>query len=476
MIYSCGIISFTITTKDELTEMREMSQALSEPRDPRIYQEYKQALQQLFQLTRFGEKQDLSTVYALNQALGNPLRSYQSILIGGTNGKGSTTHYVHHLAYKAGYKVASFTSPHLISFRERLRINTHYIDHQSVIEGVALIFEVAQQHKIQMSFFEATWALAAWYFARQKVEYVIWEIGLGGRLDACNVCDPILSAITSIGLDHTHVLGDTLEQIASEKMAIYRKGRPALTSAHGPGLEALKKMYAGSLKVCHTIPVALHEDFPWPHQQRNVALALQIAHQLQWPIHTEALRQYTWPGRLESLAGFYLDCAHNPAAARVLAAWLQRRKTQTPTTEIHVIFGSSQDKDVTSMLSVLAPYVDRWTWVTPQYPRCNQAQVLYQTYQSLLESLPPLDDQAHTTSSFSVNHRCIDSVAHALQQEQKQGYTQQQDETTQKDHAQVYKFTNTCTVITGSCFLVGEARAYLLGLNFPEMNLFTTAR
>ena len=133
-----------------------------------------------------------------------------------------------------------------------------------------------------MSFFEATWALAAWYFAQQSVDLVIWEIGLGGRLDACNVCEPIASGITSIALDHMHVLGNTLEEIATEKSAIYRVGSPAFTSAHGDGLKALQTVSPYPLHICDILPTNLVTKELYPHQKRNLSYANSKSHSSQW--------------------------------------------------------------------------------------------------------------------------------------------------------------------------------------------------
>src|SRR5690554_2225997 len=169
-------------------------------------------------------KADLSNTLALCNRLNNPQQAFKSIHIAGTNGKGSTSHALASILQEAGYKVGLYTSPHLKSFTERIKINGKEIDEQGVIDFVSRNKDFLEQ--LQPSFFEMTVGMAFDYFARQKVDYAVIEVGLGGRLDSTNVIVPELSLITNIGIDHVQFLGNTLPLIATEKAGIVKYGVP----------------------------------------------------------------------------------------------------------------------------------------------------------------------------------------------------------------------------------------------------------
>ncbi len=394
--------------------------------------DYCAALDQLFALARFGEKLDLTTPRRLEQALGGPLSSYRSVLIGGTNGKGSTAAFLEAVLRAAGLKVGLFTSPHLVSFCERIRIDGDDIHPETVAALVPVVLRVAESHDLQPSFFEATWGLAALAFSLAEVDVVIWEVGLGGRLDATNVCEPVASAITSVGLDHVHVLGPDLASIAREKAAIFRPGRPNLTACWGEALSAVAKATPHDFGV-----VAPRDDLPalplpGAHQARNAALALALAGALGVEAPPSALLGVRWPGRAERFPGnIFLDCAHNPDSAEALAEWLQQGAVRP----LHLIFGAMADKAVDGMVAALAPLADSITLVTPTYPRRATA----------AELAPAFEGYPVTVGG---------TVAEAL-----------------RDRPQ-----DRFCLVTGSCFLVGEARAGLTGQPFPECGLLTTAR
>ncbi|RYY21541.1 MAG: bifunctional folylpolyglutamate synthase/dihydrofolate synthase, partial [Sphingobacteriaceae bacterium] len=194
---------------------------------------YQQTLDYLYQqlpmFTRVGEsafKKDLTNTLLLCEKLGNPQHQFKSIHVGGTNGKGSTSHMLAAVLQTAGYKTGLYTSPHLKDFRERIRIDGEMISEQEVIDFVA-----DQQENIniiQPSFFEMTVGMAFAYFAKQKVDIAVIEVGLGGRLDSTNVITPLLSVITNIGWDHMNLLGNTLPEIAAEKAGIIKQNVPVV--------------------------------------------------------------------------------------------------------------------------------------------------------------------------------------------------------------------------------------------------------
>ena len=184
-------------------------------------------------------KPGLDNTLALMQHLGNPHNQLRAVHIAGTNGKGSTSHLIAAALQAQGYKVGLFTSPHLVDFRERIRINGQMIPEQQVVDFVDDNRPFLDQ--LRPSFFETTMALAFWYFVQQQVDIAVVEVGLGGRLDSTNVLTPLLSVITNIGIDHTEFLGDTLPQIAAEKAGIIKKSIPIIVGQHS---EAYDKVFA----------------------------------------------------------------------------------------------------------------------------------------------------------------------------------------------------------------------------------------
>ena len=176
-------------------------------------------------------KADIQPTIDLMEALGNPERKFRSIHVAGTNGKGSVSHFLASILQEAGCKVGLYTSPHLVDFRERIRINGEMIPQQEVVDFVE---KKLSTFHFPLSFFEMTVGLAFDYFAREKVDIAVIEVGMGGRLDSTNVITPLLSVITNIGLDHTQFLGDTLEKIAFEKAGIIKEGVPVVIGETQP--------------------------------------------------------------------------------------------------------------------------------------------------------------------------------------------------------------------------------------------------
>src|SRR3989338_1157699 len=178
------------------------------------------ALEYLYGLERFGIKLGLEVITTLLNTLGNPHQQYKSIHIAGTNGKGSTAAFLAQILIEAGYKVGLYTSPHLIQFNERIKINGKDISELDLINLIAVIKEKAEKNNLQLTFFEFTTALAFFYFAQQKIDVAVVETGMGGRLDVTNVIQPEVTIITNISLDHQQYLGETKEEIAAEKSGI----------------------------------------------------------------------------------------------------------------------------------------------------------------------------------------------------------------------------------------------------------------
>jgi dihydrofolate synthase / folylpolyglutamate synthase len=340
---------------------------------------YPDAIKFLYNLRLFGAKFGLETTFKLAELAGQPHRQLRFIHIAGTNGKGSTCAMLESIYRASGLRVGLFTSPHLVSFRERIQINRQFITENDVVRYVEelqpWLSAFAEGH--QPTFFEAVTIMALRYFAEQKCDLVIWETGLGGRLDATNIVTPIVSVITNIGIEHSEWLGDTVEKIATEKAGIIKPDVPTVTTATaGHGLEVIESIARerrspltvvaatqANLPPLDTIPLPLHG----PHQRMNAALAVATVRALanQIPINDAALRigltALDWPGRMhrvQTRSGqtILLDGAHNPDGAEALRVALQE---EFPASNPTMIFGVFRDKDSTSMCHSLAPLAGR---------------------------------------------------------------------------------------------------------------------
>ena len=230
---------------------------------------YEETIEYLFNSTPVFEhvgasayKEGLSTTLALDEYFGHPHQNFRSIHIGGTNGKGSCSHTLASILQADGYKVGLYTSPHLVDFRERIRVNGETISEQYVID-------FTEEHRkffepLHPSFFELTTAMAFKYFAEQKVDFAIIEVGLGGRLDCTNIINPLLSIITNISLDHTQFLGDTLPKIAFEKAGIIKQGIPVVIGEANPDTRVVFEAKAQEMDAM----IVFAEDMPMVESAR----------------------------------------------------------------------------------------------------------------------------------------------------------------------------------------------------------------
>ena len=336
---------------------------------------YPAAIQFLYGLRLFGAKFGLENSLKLAELAGNPQNQLRFIHVAGTNGKGSVCAMLESIYRASGLRVGLFTSPHLVSFRERIQINRQLISEANVVRQVESLKPLLNKFPGDHSptFFEAVTIMALRHFAEQQCELVIWETGLGGRLDATNIVTPLASVITNIGIDHSEWLGDTVEKIAGEKAGIIKPGVPAVTSASaGHGLEVIQAtarergspFTAIGANELHQPPLdAIDLPLHGPHQRMNAALALGAVRVLsnQIPVSDDAilagLSKVDWPGRmhrLQTASGqtVLLDGAHNPDGAEALRIALQE---EFPKSRPMMIFGVFRDKDSTSMCHSLAP-------------------------------------------------------------------------------------------------------------------------
>ncbi len=365
----------------------------------------------LFGLERLGMKFGLENIARLCEALGNPQERFRSILVAGTNGKGSVTVMTDRALGAAGYRSARYTSPHLVRIEERFTIGGTDVTPAALRDVAADVGEVVQQLVARdglealPTFFECTTAIAFELFRRADVEIAVLEVGLGGRLDATNVVTPVATAITSIDYDHQAQLGDSLEAIAFEKAGIVKPGIPVICgplpppadavvmevcSARGARIvRAIERVRiderAGSLTIAtpsrtlDNVRLALRGA----HQRDNAAVAVALLEALGetgFPVPDTALRagleQARWPARLELFSWrgveVLLDAAHNPAGARALAAYLG----EIGWTGVTLVFGAMRDKDVAGMLRPVLPCCARVICTTAPNARALPADEL----------------------------------------------------------------------------------------------------
>lgn len=336
---------------------------------------YPEALDYLSKLNQFGFQPGLETTEKLAAAVGNPHRRLRFIHVAGTNGKGSTCAFLANIYRKAGLKVGLYTSPHLVRFGERIQVNGMEIPDNALAGLIGQLAEkvAAMAPPLQPTFFEFTTVLALQWYDLQGCDVIIWETGLGGRLDSTNIVEPLASVITQIGLDHQKVLGATLPAIAYEKAGIIKPGVPILTAADAYDARAVIEYRAKELDAPYiyvdepaTSRIAYAVGLRGQHQRRNAALAATTARLLRpiLPVSDDQIRAgletVTWPGRLQTVRRgnqtILLDGAHNLDGVRSLITELNTSYVgQRPT----MIVGMLADKEWRTMVQELVPNCSR---------------------------------------------------------------------------------------------------------------------
>jgi dihydrofolate synthase/folylpolyglutamate synthase len=338
---------------------------------------YHDAIEFLYGLRLFGAKLGLENTRKLAAMAGSPQEKLRFIHVAGTNGKGSTCAMLESIYREAGLRVGLFTSPHLVSFAERIQVNRRLIPETDVVRLVERMQELLKNFPIEAhpTFFEVVTVMALMWFAEQHCDLVIWETGLGGRLDATNIVTPLASVITNIQFDHERWLGNSLSDIAREKAGIIKPGVPVVSGAEGEEvLGVIRATAAGqdsALTLVTRADAGLLRDIQLPllgaHQRFNAAVALAVVRLLQdvLPVGEaqwrSGLEKVNWPGRLQlvSLPGgrrMLLDGAHNPAGAETLRDVLADSFAGTRRA---LILGILEDKDWRKMCEILAPMADR---------------------------------------------------------------------------------------------------------------------
>ena len=330
------------------------------------------ALAWLDALQGSGIRPGLDRMRALLRALGSPQKKYPSIIVAGTNGKGSTSATLASILDTAGYRTGFYTSPHLVDLRERWKIAGEWISHEELQACIEELQRAAETTGILPTYFEALTLIAFVAFARAECDMVVLEVGMGGRLDATNVVRPIAAVITPIGMDHMEYLGNTLRKIAAEKAGVVHRGSIALTSNDDPlVLDVLRKRAA---KVGAKL-IEVHDEhdtpLPGPFQRRNAALAVRTARELGIAEQhiEEGVRKTRWRGRLEHIrAGgkdVWIDGGHNLHAVTQTAPYFD---AHVPRPRL-LVFGMMSDKDVQPVVERLFPLFDRIIATEPYRPR-----------------------------------------------------------------------------------------------------------
>ncbi len=334
------------------------------------------ALDWLYAAQMFGMKLGLAGITRLLDELGVLQPRARVIHVAGTNGKGSVCAFAESVARAAGYSTGLFTSPHLVRFNERIRVDGAEIADADVARLIDRVREHVQAWEVQPTFFELTLAVAMLYFSERRPDVIILETGMGGRLDATNAVPKDCAVLTPIGFDHMQYLGSTLYDIACEKAAIFAWHRAALTAPQAP--EAMRAIHEAA-QACDTEYRIISEPCELPlglagtHQKYNAALALAALHAAiphflcSQEQLAAGLSDTRWPGRFDEVApGVILDGAHNPPAMRVLVrTW----REMYGDVRAHCIFAGAADKDLTGVVELLSPLVSQWILPPVQSPR-----------------------------------------------------------------------------------------------------------
>lgn len=421
---------------------------------------YAASLQFLYGLHMHGIKLGLDTVESLLDRIGRPHRGYPTFHIGGTNGKGSTAAIVASIFQAAGYRVGLYTSPHLVDFRERIRIDGELIALDAVADWTERL-HAAMSETLDPTFFEFTTAMAFGYFAEMDVDVAVIEVGMGGRFDATNVLTPLVSVITNVTLDHEAYLGRTIPAIAFEKAGIIKPHVPVvLGNVNSDAWDVIEQVAAhhtaamyrwgGAFRTAgHPLTgfdyagmTASYTNLACPlsgqHQLENAGCALavvELASEQGFSL-TEAavrsgLRSVSWEGRLELVEhgpDLVLDGGHNPAAGAALAEYLRHYRAQHPAARIIAVVGFMRDKDRAGFFNAILPVVNEVVMTHVQMARAATLEEI----QATLEGWPGVVHSASTSGEAIAIARRI---------------AEPQD----------------LICVTGSLMLVGEVKAFLRG-------------
>lgn len=421
---------------------------------------YEEALSWLYARQRFGIKQGLGNVERLLGALDRPQDAFAAIHVTGSNGKGSVCAFLDAALRAAGHSVGRYVSPHLTSFTERITVDGKEIPRADVallVEQLMPVVAELEANDVVPTFFEVVTAMAFLYFRRRRVPLAVVEVGMGGRWDATNLVKPLVCVITNVGLEHTDRLGSTVAAIAQEKAGIIKPDAPIVTRAVGDAYDVIRRRAKELGAPIHFAPAPEAKEFLdrtetsvsffgnpvslrlralGRHQAENASLAATALQALgdAYPVGADALRKgfetALWPGRLEPASKnplVLLDGAHNAPAMQTLFGFLERVVAPRP---IRVLFAAMRDKNVPAMVRTMAPLVKEWVVTAPATDRAVPAKALAEMFRKEGVLAEPVEDVVEAIRRL---HRDADN--------------------------------NDLLLVTGSLFLVGEARAALLKPN-----------
>lgn len=321
---------------------------------------FKKAMDFLNSLPGLRDEWKLEDMQELMDKLGNPEKELKVIHVTGTNGKGSVAAMISSILTDAGYKIGTYTSPHLKRFSERIKINNEEINERDIVKYVDKIKPFVNGH----SYFEVATAMAFIYFRDSKVDFAVMEVGMGGRLDATNVCNSIISVITNIGIEHRQHLGETVRDIAKEKAGIIKPDTYCVTAADGEALETIKEVCKNkNTELFTATPTGLKLNLKGDFQKLNAGIAIKAIKRLKhYSINIpkkniiDGLLKVKWPGRFEFLENnLLIDCAHNPDGINVLVKEVKKLKYN----RLILVIGVSSDKDYKLMLDEIIPMADK---------------------------------------------------------------------------------------------------------------------
>ncbi|MDR1677041.1 MAG: bifunctional folylpolyglutamate synthase/dihydrofolate synthase [Deltaproteobacteria bacterium] len=450
---------------------------------PETAADYQKQIAKLFDLQKFGMKFGLDSMNRILDNLGRPHQDLKFVHIAGTNGKGSTAAMLAEGLKLSGLKTGLYTSPHLITFRERIQLNGRYISEDDVVSLISKVWP-ATDPSSPPTFFEFVTAMAFLWFKQQKVDLAVVETGLGGRLDSTNVITPLISAITNVSLEHTEHLGTTIEAITFEKAGVIKPNTPFVGGRFSEKVkeiigqktkelgcpvdiilgrdyraEIISKAQAGRPQIIsYHGPKWRLENLPLsltgPYQADNGAMALALAETLaglgynlepkilaggldsvKWPGRAETFPAGTWPPDRSSAAPLILDGAHNPAGAQALTGLLK----ETERRKLHLVVGVMADKDISGVLAPVLEQADYLYLTRPAYHRAACPELL------LSRLTQALGQPKCPYSLCPTIPEALAAVSKAAAKED-------------------------LVVVSGSLFTVGEARAYLTGAPFVESN------
>ena len=433
---------------------------------------YSKILNYLYSLETSKIKLGLENIQNLLAKIGNPERELKCIHVAGTNGKGSVCAMLFYILKEAGYKVGLYTSPHLKKFNERIRVNEHFITDKEIVK----YFLKIKLYITNQSFFEITTAMAFLYFKENSVDFAILEVGLGGRLDTTNVVMPLVSVITNIGLEHTDMLGNTIEKIAFEKAGIIKKNVPVVTGAKGKALEVIKELAKERTAPLYIVRKFDEVKFSYLNgkfQQDNKDIALTVigilrefySSTIKFPHIQNGIKKTKWPARLQFISkNVLIDCAHNPSGFEVLKKELLMINKQKNIENFIFLIGIQNDKNIPVMLKTINPLISTIIFTKSKNEKAAEPQELL----DICRKISRVDGErgellarkmlASSTSKLANNSLASSRSSTSSPRISQRNFSAAIVKNSKKALAYAKKIANKrdLIVVTGSIYMVGE--------------------